>query len=91
MLSGGGSALDALSALVTAAAEAAGKAKHVYVLKFFGDVTASQVAQLRQEVTAVLQTADVEGRGDDVGRERRGLSDTVLFPRRASRRRRRDV
>ena len=58
--------LDALSALVTAAGEAAGKAKHVYVLKFFGDVTASQVAQLRQEVTAVLQTADVEGRGDEV-------------------------
>ena len=39
-----GGRLDALSALVTAAAEAAGRAKHVYVLKFFGDVTASQVA-----------------------------------------------
>jgi len=62
----GPSRLDTLSALVTAAGEAAGKAKHVYVLKFFGDVTASQVAQLRQEVTAVLQTADVEGRGDEV-------------------------
>ena len=61
-----GGRLDALSALVTAAAEAAGKAKHVYVLKFFGDVTASQVAQLRQEVTAVLRSADAEGRGDEV-------------------------
>ena len=40
-----GGRLDALSALVTAAAEAAGRAKHVYVLKFFGDVTASQVAR----------------------------------------------
>ena len=65
-LTGGPNRLDALSALVTAAAEAAGKAKHVYVLKFFGDVTASQVAQLRQEVTAVLQTADAAGRGDEV-------------------------
>lgn len=63
---GGPTRLDTLGALVTAAAEAAGKAKRVYVLKFFGDVTASQVAQLRQEVTAVLQTADVEGRGDEV-------------------------
>ena len=55
-----GGRLDALAALVTAAAEAAGKAKHVYVLKFFGDVTASQVAQLRQEVTAVLRSEAVE-------------------------------
>ena len=61
-----GGRLDALSALVTAAAEAAGKSKHVYVIKFFGDVTASQVAQLRQEVTAVLRSADVDGRGDEV-------------------------
>jgi len=36
------------------------------VIKFFGDVTASQVAQLRQEVTAVLRSADVDGRGDEV-------------------------
>ena len=63
---GGPTRLDTLAALVTAASEAAGKAKRVYVLKFFGDVTASQVAQLRQEVTAVLQTADVAGRGDEV-------------------------
>lgn len=61
-----GGRLDALSALVTAAAEAAGKSKHVFVLKFFGDVTASQVAQLRQEITAVLRSADPEGRGDEV-------------------------
>ena len=38
----------------------------MYVLKFFGDVTASQVLQLRQEVTAVLRSADAEGRGDEV-------------------------
>ena len=49
---------------MTAAAEAAGKAKHVYVLKFFGDVTASQVSTLRQEVTAVLRTVNVS-RGDE--------------------------
>ena len=29
-------------------------------------MTASQVAQLRQEVTAVLGNADAEGRGDEV-------------------------
>lgn len=63
---GGPTRLDALGALVSAAAAASGRAKHVYVLKFFGDVTASQVAQLRQEVTAVLQTADAAGRGDEV-------------------------
>jgi len=61
-----GGRLDALAALVTAAAEASGRQKHVYVLKFFGDVTASQVSQLRQEVTAVLRNADVDGRGDEV-------------------------
>ena len=66
MPTAGPTRLDALGALVSAAAEASGKAKHVYVLKFFGDVTASQVAQLRQEVTAVLGNADAEGRGDEV-------------------------
>merc|ERR1719387_1633324 len=64
--SGLGGRYDALSALVSAALEEAGTAKHVFVLKFFGDVSASQVAQLRQEVTAVLRSADVEGRGDEV-------------------------
>lgn len=61
-----GGRLDALAALVTAAGEAAGRQKQVYVLKFFGDVTASQVSQLRQEVTAVLRSADVAERGDEV-------------------------
>merc|ERR1719440_439709 len=61
----GPSRLDTLSALVTAAAEASGKAKQVYVLKFFGDTTASQVTTLRQEVTAVLQTCELD-RGDEV-------------------------
>ncbi|EOD30496.1 hypothetical protein EMIHUDRAFT_456568 [Emiliania huxleyi CCMP1516] len=61
-----GGRLDALNALVDAATEAASKSKHVYVLKFFGDVTASQVAQLRQEITAVLTSAEAEERADEV-------------------------
>merc|ERR1719386_565516 len=58
--------VDTLGALTTAAAEACGRSKHVYVLKFFGDVTASQVAQLRQEITAVLTSAEAEERADEV-------------------------
>merc|ERR1719238_602452 len=54
---GGGSA-SAVSLL--AAAEARQQSQHVFVLKFFGDVTASQVATLRQEVTAVLRSAGVK-------------------------------
>eukprot|EP00968_Pinguiococcus_pyrenoidosus_P026843 scaffold7340_cov266-Pinguiococcus_pyrenoidosus.AAC.9 len=40
-------------------------ASHVYVLKFFGDPAASQVSNLREEVTAVLQASDAS-RGDEV-------------------------
>jgi len=39
--------------------------KHVFVLKFFGDVRASQAEQLREEVTGVLRSARKE-RGDEV-------------------------
>jgi len=39
--------------------------KHIFVVNFPGDVQASQVAQLRQEVTAIIQAAD-KGRGDEV-------------------------
>lgn len=39
--------------------------KHVFVLKFFGDVRASQAEQLREEVTGVLRSAKKE-RGDEV-------------------------
>ena len=61
---GGGSA-SAVSSLAAAAASSRAQAKHVYVLSFFGDVSASQVSTLRQEVTAVLRNVDVE-RGDEV-------------------------
>jgi signal peptide peptidase SppA len=40
-------------------------AKKVFVLKFFGNVQAAQVKQLRQEVTAILTSANAE-RGDEV-------------------------
>lgn len=39
--------------------------KHVFVLDFPGDVTASQVAMLREEVTALLRWSNVT-RGDEV-------------------------
>jgi serine protease SohB len=42
-----------------------GDAKHVFVLNFPGDVTASQVAGLRQEVTALSRFANAT-RGDEV-------------------------
>jgi len=42
-----------------------GDSKHVYVLNFPGDVTASQVAGLRQEVTALSRFANAS-RGDEV-------------------------
>jgi len=61
----GGAGLSALSTLAEAAAAPRAAAKHVYVLNFFGDVTASQVSTLRQEVTAVLRNADAS-RGDEV-------------------------
>jgi signal peptide peptidase SppA len=61
---GGGDA-SAVVSLADAAAASRALAKHVYVLSFFGDVTASQVSTLRQEITAVLRAADVE-RGDEV-------------------------
>jgi len=61
----GGGGVSAVSSLAAAAASSRAKAKHVYVLSFFGDVTASQVSTLRQEVTAVLRNVDVE-RGDEV-------------------------
>lgn len=41
------------------------EAKRAYVLNFDGDTTASQTASLREEVTAILKTANVE-RGDTV-------------------------
>jgi len=43
----------------------ANKPPHVFVLNFPGDVTASQVKDLRQEVTAVIQSANTT-RGDEV-------------------------
>ena len=62
---GGSGALDVLGALRGAAGAAAAARPHVYVLTFFGDVTASQVGGLRQEVTAVLGAAQLH-RGDEV-------------------------
>ena len=61
----GGGAPDALTALADLAAAARTQKKHVWVLKFFGDVTASQVSSLRQEMTAVLRGANAT-RGDEV-------------------------
>ena len=55
---GDGGALDAVSILEASAAFSRAERKHVHVLKFFGDVTASQVSQLRQEVTAALAASD---------------------------------
>jgi hypothetical protein len=46
----GGGSPSAVVALAGAAAATRAEAKHVYVLSFFGDVTASQVSTLRQEV-----------------------------------------
>ena len=37
--------------------------KHVFVLDFFGDVQASQAAQLREEVTGLLRSAKKERGG----------------------------
>lgn len=61
----GGGSTSAVASLADAAASSRAAAKHVYVLSFFGDVTASQVSTLRQEITAVLRNADV-ARGDEV-------------------------
>ena len=61
----GGGGPTAVAQLASAAAAARSDSKHVYVLSFFGDVTASQVANLRQEITAVLRTAK-PARGDKV-------------------------
>lgn len=47
------------------AADATKEVPHVYVVTFNGDVQASQVAQLRQEVTAVLRNASAD-RGDEL-------------------------
>merc|ERR1711939_1000323 len=55
-----GSLSDALSFLRNAT-----EAKRAYVLQFDGDPAASQTANLREEVTAVLKTADAS-RGDEV-------------------------
>jgi serine protease SohB len=55
-----GSLSDALSFLRNAT-----EAKRAYVLQFDGDPAASQTANLREEVTAVLKTAD-SSRGDEV-------------------------
>ena len=46
-------------------AAALGRPARLYTLSFFGDVTASQVSSLRQEVTAVLRNADA-AQGDEV-------------------------
>ena len=62
---GDGGALDAVSILEASAAFSRAERKHVHVLKFFGDVTASQVSQLRQEVTAALAASRAD-RGDEV-------------------------
>ena len=61
----GGGGVSAVAALAGAAAAARAAAPHVFVLSFFGDVTASQVATLRQEITAVLR-AVTPGRSDEV-------------------------
>ena len=55
-----GSLSDALSFLRNST-----EAKRAYVLQFDGDPAASQTANLREEVTAVLKTADAS-RGDEV-------------------------
>ena len=55
-----GSLTDALSFLRNAT-----EAKRAYVLQFDGDPAASQTANLREEVTAILKTAD-SSRGDEV-------------------------
>ncbi|KAL1510139.1 hypothetical protein AB1Y20_006471 [Prymnesium parvum] len=60
-----GGSLDALAAIEDAVWKVAAERKHVFVLKFNGDVTASQVSQLRQEVTAVLGSSNAT-RGDEV-------------------------
>jgi signal peptide peptidase SppA len=59
----GSGAVEVLSA--ASARERATHTPQTYVLRFFGDVQASQVENLRQEITAVLQQADKE-RGDEV-------------------------
>ena len=46
----GGGSPSAVVALAGAAAATRAEAQHVSVLSFFGDVTASQVSTLRQEV-----------------------------------------
>lgn len=61
----GGSSESAVALLAESAAGTRAAAPHVFVLKFFGDVTASQVSTLRQEVTAVMRNVDKE-RGDEV-------------------------
>jgi len=48
-----------------AARERTAHTSQTYVLRFFGDVQASQVSNLRQEITAVLQNANAT-RGDEV-------------------------
>lgn len=57
--------LDAISALQEASTHTQSNAKHVWALEFFGDVQASQVKNLRKEVTAVIRSANVS-RGDEV-------------------------
>lgn len=61
----GGGGLSAFDSLEDIAAAARAQSKHVWVLKFFGDITASQVKNLRQEITATLRTANAS-RGDEV-------------------------
>ncbi|KAL3930675.1 MAG: hypothetical protein SGPRY_001437 [Prymnesium sp.] len=62
---GGAASTDAMSAIQGAVDQITEEKKHVFVLKFNGDVTASQGAALRQEVTAVLGAAN-SSRGDEV-------------------------
>jgi len=56
--------VEAVTSLENMAASALAESKHVWVLKFNGDAFASQVGDLRQEITALLRVAN-SSRGDE--------------------------
>eukprot|EP00427_Karlodinium_veneficum_P040771 CAMPEP_0169266856 /NCGR_PEP_ID=MMETSP1016-20121227/46712_1 /TAXON_ID=342587 /ORGANISM="Karlodinium micrum, Strain CCMP2283" /LENGTH=616 /DNA_ID=CAMNT_0009350973 /DNA_START=78 /DNA_END=1928 /DNA_ORIENTATION=- len=61
----GAGSVNAIATLREAFSDQRTSPKHVWVLEFFGDVQASQVKELRKEVTAVIRSAD-SSRGDEV-------------------------